>query len=319
VLTDILLPEMTGLELMERATELKLVNHFIVISSYSNFRYAQQSVRLGALDYILKPFEPSDLLDRVRTVTQSIEKERQLQRRQHDLASAGSEALKRKFVLGLCLQNTALQEHVMHNLRFWQLEWLAEGPIRIASMALKQSGDKTVPLRERELQSFVLGNIAREVIQSGEPFVLVQGSQHEWVLLAGDDWSFRYWIGQVQEAIRRYQRMELCAGISAASHSFEQLPSAFEQSKKTLILCQLESESPIIDYTELPAGSEESLLTSEEVMLRISEGQAEDVVDQFLETKNGPAQCSIAVICPTVALNGLSACSTKYLRWSPLS
>ncbi|WP_028545875.1 response regulator [Paenibacillus taiwanensis] len=55
VVTDILMPGMTGLELMrlffERAPRIK----WVVISAHSEFAYAQEAIRLGAKDYLLKP------------------------------------------------------------------------------------------------------------------------------------------------------------------------------------------------------------------------------------------------------------------------
>jgi two-component system response regulator YesN len=55
VITDIIMPLMSGLELL---TELN--KHYpnvavVLLSGYADFNYAQQALREGALDYILKP------------------------------------------------------------------------------------------------------------------------------------------------------------------------------------------------------------------------------------------------------------------------
>jgi two-component system response regulator YesN len=63
VFLDIRMPEMTGLELMSLTHKLKLNLKWIVISAYSEFSYAQEAIRLGASDYILKPVGKGKLIE----------------------------------------------------------------------------------------------------------------------------------------------------------------------------------------------------------------------------------------------------------------
>jgi two-component system response regulator YesN len=64
VLVDIKMPQMDGLELMEklnlRGVDIPLV---IAVTGYDDFHYAQQCIKLGAFDYILKPVETDELLE----------------------------------------------------------------------------------------------------------------------------------------------------------------------------------------------------------------------------------------------------------------
>ncbi|MCG7408894.1 response regulator [Paenibacillus sp. ACRRX] len=55
VMTDILMPGMTGLELMKLFFERTPRMKWVVISAHSEFAYAQEAIRLGAKDYLLKP------------------------------------------------------------------------------------------------------------------------------------------------------------------------------------------------------------------------------------------------------------------------
>ena len=61
VITDIQMPGMTGLEVIERASQQNLPTKFIVISGYREFEYAQQAIRFGVEDYLLKPISKTDL------------------------------------------------------------------------------------------------------------------------------------------------------------------------------------------------------------------------------------------------------------------
>ncbi len=64
VFTDIRMPEMSGLELIEQVKSYGINCEFIVISGFAEFQYAQQALRLSVLDYIIKPisFKSADLL-----------------------------------------------------------------------------------------------------------------------------------------------------------------------------------------------------------------------------------------------------------------
>lgn len=55
VLLDIMMPGMNGLELMGVMKEKYKSMKWIVISAHSEFSFAQEALRLGARDYILKP------------------------------------------------------------------------------------------------------------------------------------------------------------------------------------------------------------------------------------------------------------------------
>lgn len=61
VITDIQMPGMTGLEMIEKAIQQKLQTKFIVVSGYREFEYAQQAIRFGVEDYLLKPISKTDL------------------------------------------------------------------------------------------------------------------------------------------------------------------------------------------------------------------------------------------------------------------
>ncbi|GAA0309995.1 YesN/AraC family two-component response regulator [Gracilibacillus halotolerans] len=65
LITDIKMPEMTGLDLLK---ELRLQAKdpvVIIISAYSEFDYAHQALELGVVNYLLKPIPKKKLMDAV--------------------------------------------------------------------------------------------------------------------------------------------------------------------------------------------------------------------------------------------------------------
>jgi two-component system, response regulator YesN len=61
VITDIRMPGIDGLGLIERVRELDRHIEFIVMSGYDDFDYARMALRLGVVDYLLKPIVPDEV------------------------------------------------------------------------------------------------------------------------------------------------------------------------------------------------------------------------------------------------------------------
>lgn len=63
LLLDIQMPGKTGIEVMKEAKNAGLHPIIIVLSGYDEFQYAQQALRLGAKEYLLKPVRAKDILE----------------------------------------------------------------------------------------------------------------------------------------------------------------------------------------------------------------------------------------------------------------
>lgn len=63
VVTDIRMPIMDGLDLIRNVTRYYPNMKIIIISGYSDFEYARQALKLGVVDYLLKPLEDENLID----------------------------------------------------------------------------------------------------------------------------------------------------------------------------------------------------------------------------------------------------------------
>jgi two-component system, response regulator YesN len=64
VFTDIKMPVMDGLEMIEALRASGSTAHFVILSGYAQFEYAKRGIVLGVKDYLLKPITPA-ILDSV--------------------------------------------------------------------------------------------------------------------------------------------------------------------------------------------------------------------------------------------------------------
>lgn len=66
VITDIKMPKMDGIELLQKVSKTHPETFFIVITAFGSVETAVNALRVGAYDYILKPLEFDEVLFRVR-------------------------------------------------------------------------------------------------------------------------------------------------------------------------------------------------------------------------------------------------------------
>jgi FixJ family two-component response regulator/nucleotide-binding universal stress UspA family protein len=68
VLTDIRMPDIGGMRVLRDVKRAKPSLPVVIITGYASVKSAVQAMKLGAADYIEKPFEPEDLLKAVSSV-----------------------------------------------------------------------------------------------------------------------------------------------------------------------------------------------------------------------------------------------------------
>jgi two-component system response regulator FixJ len=82
IITDVRMPEISGIDLLRRLRELKITVPVIIITGHGDVPLAVEAMKIGAVDFLEKPFDDEVLLSSVRSALnrQEGESKRQAER-----------------------------------------------------------------------------------------------------------------------------------------------------------------------------------------------------------------------------------------------
>jgi two-component system response regulator FixJ len=83
IVTDVRMPDMGGIDLLRRLSELKLALPVIVMTGHGDVQLAVQAMKIGAVDFLEKPFDDTAMLAAIRSA---------LERGQHDAGQQANRA-----------------------------------------------------------------------------------------------------------------------------------------------------------------------------------------------------------------------------------
>ncbi|MGG1651827.1 response regulator transcription factor [Paenibacillus sp. NRS-1780] len=168
LITDIRMPEMDGLELIEQIRHFAKKILCIILSGHDEFEYAQKAIQYQAMNYLLKPVDISALIDTVVSAIRYIESEwkeiSSFQRIQHTL-HANMPLLRNQFLNDL-LQNRRVHNHFLEE-RLTMLELPFKPNDSFMMMVVRLEEDFSgYDLRSLSLLEYAVTNIAEEVFQN---------------------------------------------------------------------------------------------------------------------------------------------------------
>ncbi|MFS0872460.1 response regulator [Paenibacillus xylanilyticus] len=79
LITDVRMPEFSGLSLVEAIQEFPIKPAVLIMSGYADFNYVHQAIKLGVVDYLLKPIDKEQLLQTVQKALLVSEQQRRIQ------------------------------------------------------------------------------------------------------------------------------------------------------------------------------------------------------------------------------------------------
>lgn len=184
LVTDIRMPEQTGLELIELVKETHAGLKTVLLTGYSDFEYAKQAIRLRACDYLLKPVDDDAFMKCIHAQVEVLQQERLLEEeRLQQIYSRKTEysVLRKQLMHDLLLGRQQASAHLGKLLQQYEIEIELDQPCLLLTVQL---GGRFIGMdrQSSELIEYAVGNIAEEIF--AEPYSVWHGnSPHDHVAI----------------------------------------------------------------------------------------------------------------------------------------
>ncbi len=114
VITDIRMPGLDGLALVERIRGMGRSVPVIILSGYDEFDYARTALRYGVSEYLLKPLKDDEMRDALTRLRNSIEQHRSAMRMPRDLTPENISQFVASCFCEMDAEQTQLIERAVH-------------------------------------------------------------------------------------------------------------------------------------------------------------------------------------------------------------
>jgi len=253
ILVDCKMPVMDGLQLLEEIRNRNLPVKSVILSGYNEFMYAQQAIKLGASDYLLKPPDLDYLLKVVKRVKNEWEAESRINRQLREYAPV----MRDRFLLGLINGARISPEDFAEKTEYLGLS-LRNGPFLLVLLQIEDSCRWNAGSYEDEqLMHFAVLNVAEETLGEWPSKVLFPEENRRLVLLVNVDGPgqagiLRERLRGVIRNIERTLRLTATAGVSRLYGSLLlEGKQAYEDAKVAIQHKYYTGPGSVIDYADL--------------------------------------------------------------------
>lgn len=220
VLTDILMPGMNGLEFMKISKRRYPYVKWVVISAHSEFSYAQEAVRLGAKDYLLKPIGKNRLLEIINNLAVEIQQDTELSKKGERLKVSLKflrEGVFQRLASGLDIGNLDIASFVEDFDNYYLI------------MVQLDAGEKSV-----RLEHFIVENVLSELIeQRGSGFVVSYDRQSLLGLVTfKDDFQIEQFQEEIMVHLKHYLKIPFQIIHSGLCLDFNTVPQVVTRMRK---------------------------------------------------------------------------------------
>ncbi|MFC4303560.1 response regulator [Cohnella boryungensis] len=265
LLTDIRMPEIDGLELIEQVSRLYPDIKCVIMSGYDEFAYAQKAMAIGACHYLLKPSRRQEILELVVALTEEIEKERRKSRKLEQLKEGFHQSfplLKENTLNRLVLSENPPYARLLANLKMndMTLPHRFFG-IMVIRMDNFHSFQKRISSEDIELYKYGLKNISEEIMSPLGQCAAFERNDELILLLNTEEWLSRESLASCAESIQQnagsYLKFTVSVGIGSMGTEVSHLRLSYQEAVRALNAAFYIGEEKIVDYMEAVEGESE--------------------------------------------------------------
>ena len=239
VITDIRMPELSGIDLMKKLNENSIFSKMIVVSGYDDFEYAQGALRMGAINYLLKPVDEEELLDSVKRCVEELKKEKNKET-VFDKQSAASEMLMEHIYEDLIFETSEKRtEELLQKLSRKEIGF----PFQSAAVVNMQVREHTFFVNDKvksdmwSVYQWLRRNLQEDCYEC--QYLYMRGSQIV-LLLFGDDLEAKFmervenWVQLILEALQKKLNISLFMAAGDVTDDFSGIHRSYERAQKKI-------------------------------------------------------------------------------------
>lgn len=309
VVTDIRMPVLDGIGLIQAAAEEKLETEFVIISGYNDFRYAQQALRFGVHDYVLKPIDEDDMLQALAKLRDKLSAKKRLQERSHiQTGERQIEALIRGE-----LGESALDE--------WERSWMEAGASSFTYVFIEPNNvlpwnDGTLPAKNT-LKAGIQEAAQEAACASSIPIVYEHRRAYGFIIpdlyLTSHGGSIRKFIEAVLMRLDERTGLAFRAYAGSTVSALKQLKLSYVSAKETVSYKYLKHKDKIILYSDIADLDLHYRHLDDEVYRKLIEAVEENEINEinqatnrmfadFLEKRFSPEAIKTAIVQCVLAI-----------------
>lgn len=250
VLTDINMPNMTGLELSEQIVKKYPKCYVVIVTGYRDFEYARQAVKIGVEDFLLKPVNIEDIKKVAELVKCKLEERRKEEGEVEKLKETLSEEqdVLRETFLNQLVEGRIPSEKAKIKLGVYGYENL-EKNCSCINIAVKENSKQEQGSTEEYTCHEVVNNYLREHMPE-ECVIFIHYLNNIIVFFMSDDKKIA--IENAKNIIEDISAKGVNAiiGVSGVHTGFQGIAEAYDESKKALRASVMLGPNRVISYDE---------------------------------------------------------------------
>lgn len=235
-LVDINMPFLDGLGLVEKINESGHDMAVVLITGHSEFEYARKALKLGVVDYILKPFDKEELLMTLLKIKGSLQK----QRDEKDQEKSNMNHMRERFLnLLVSGEATSDEEEIKAQLERFGINLTSQAYI-VSSIEIDNMFSLWKDAGEILLWKFAVSNILNEIMGYGSRHVAFNGPEGRIISLAGFDGMKDTYGGiiekyrRVGDLVQKYLKFSITLGIGGSVGLLQSLRNSYLESLAAL-------------------------------------------------------------------------------------
>ncbi|RUS46047.1 response regulator [Cohnella sp. AR92] len=270
IVTDIKMPVMDGLELIRENSRRQSGCQYIILSCLDEFQYAQEAVRLGAADYLIKSdIKPQQLKDALGTIKKRIvmdsiqEEAAALKEQVKEGIGYLKETLFKELISGFRDEREILEKTEALGIA------LIQGPMILAKLRVdrfERIRRKYVEQDEKLLRYSVV-NIMEEVVSRRRRREVIVENSSEYLLILNTEGeaiheeeiaSYNRLFAKIQASLKDFLNITVAIGVSSVASGFRGLKKAYWEADAAIKSLFFEDRSRMAYYDSIPLKTRDS-------------------------------------------------------------